>query len=97
MMRRLVVCLLALGVWTFPAARVEALSFTRVPSLGEVAAQAPLAFRGLVLEVSYGSAEVGEGKTLPYTRTTFRVLTPFRGCKEEERVDLLAHRWAASR
>jgi hypothetical protein len=88
-MRKLLICTLALCACAFPSAQIEGLSFTRVPTLDEIVAQVPLAFRGQVVDVAYGSADVGDDETLPYTQTTFRVLAPYRGCKEGDEVKLL--------
>lgn len=76
--------LLPAGLAT-PAA---ALIFRDVPALQEIAAQAPLAFRGVVLDVSYGDAALDETTSTPYTLTRFEVVQAYRGTRAGETVTI---------
>lgn len=56
-----------------------ALTFNRLPSLDQVAAEATLAFRGVVETVDYGAAKVSASQTIPYENIRVRVEANFGG------------------
>jgi hypothetical protein len=83
-----IIALLAALVPASFAAPASALIFREVPALDEIAAQAPLAFRGIVLDVRYGDAQLDDGTSTPYTLTRFEVLQPYRGAEAGETVTI---------
>lgn len=80
----------ALAVTTFvgQATLASALVWEEVPTKEEMAREANLSFRGIVVDVSYGDAANVSGQSLPYTTTTFRVLRGYRGAKSDEMVEI---------
>lgn len=83
-----IIALLAALLPATIAAPASALVFREVPALDEIAAQAALAFRGIVLDVSYADAPLEDGTYTPYTLTRFRVLQPYRGTTAGETVTI---------
>jgi len=70
------------------AAPAYAVSYTQFPRVEEIAAKAPLAFRGVVESVTSHAVPVPNARSMPYTATTFRVVTAFRGTSPGARVTL---------
>jgi hypothetical protein len=66
-----------------------ALTFERVPDLDEMAADATLAFRGVVERVEFAQAAAGKNQFVPYTIITFDVIEPYAGCRRGERLSIM--------
>ena len=62
------------------AGAAAALTFTEVPSIETIAANAPLAFRGVVVGIEYADAQLDTAHSYPYTLTHLRALACYRGC-----------------
>jgi len=73
----LVAALLCAAVFANTA---SALSFAEVPPIETIAAQASLAFRGVVVGIDHADAQLDTTHRYPYTLTHLRALACYRGC-----------------
>ena len=65
-----------------------ALSFDDVPPIETIAAQASLAFRGVVVGTEYADAELTPTFSYPYTLTHLRALACYRGCTPGQEITI---------
>jgi hypothetical protein len=66
-----------------------ALTFERVPGLDQIAADATLAFRGVVERIEFAQAAAGREQLVPFTIITFDVIEPYAGCRRGERLSIM--------
>lgn len=85
-MRVCAAALLWVGLSGGPA---TALTFERVPDLDEMAADATLAFRGVVERIEFAQAAARRDQFVPFTIITFDVIEPYAGCRKGERVSIM--------
>jgi len=70
------------------AGGAAALTFTEVPSIETIAANAPLAFRGVVVGIEYADAQLDTAHSYPYTLTHLRALACYRGCAAGQQITI---------
>ena len=68
------------------ATGAAALSFEEVPPIETIAAEASLAFRGVVLGIEHADAKLDETHSYPYTITRLRALACYRGCEPGQEI-----------